>query len=272
MADRDVRPGPIPAEVLRFFRAKGYAFGWNWADVYGDEHQRVFTAAKVMRKDVLRTLREEVDRAVSDGLPFIEFKKGLKPRLQALGWWDAQLSSADPDTGRRVTIDPPRRLRTIYETNVRQARAQGQYERIQRNKKSRPYLLYTVGPSEKHREMHLAWHGTLLPVDDPWWQTHMPMNGWGCKCGLRTVSTREADRLETDGVLAPNPEPVLDDEGNPTGHVVETRVPVRREAPPSKLVPWVDKRNGVVRHVPEGIDPGFEFPPAEARDKALAGK
>ena len=37
--------------------------------------------------------------------------------------------------------------------------------------------------------------GTLLPVDDPWWQTHYPPNGWGCKCWVRQVSRREAERL-----------------------------------------------------------------------------
>jgi hypothetical protein len=89
---------------------------------------------------------------------------------------------------------------------------------------------------------------------------------------VRSVSAREADRLDRDGVLSATAEPVLDpDTGLPTGHVKQERIPVQRTAPEIKMVQWVDKRNGVTKMVPEGIDPGFEFRPGEARKKALDG-
>ena len=65
----------------------------------------------------------------------------------------------DPETGetREVELGSPRRLKTIYSTNMRTARAAGQWERIQRTKATHPYLLYELGPSGEHRPEHVAW-------------------------------------------------------------------------------------------------------------------
>ena len=267
--DRNIARGPVPADVLAYWRAKGLRVGFDYRDVWEEEHDLAFSAAKLMRRDVLAAMKDELERAIRDGVPFDQWRKEIEPRMKSLGWWDVH-EVRDPQTGAVARVNPPARLATIYATNMRTARAVGQYDRIQRNKRTRPYLLYQVGPSERHREQHLAWHGLLLPVDDPFWDTHFCPNGWGCKCSLRAVSRREADALEADGVLAPNPEPVLDDNGQTTGHVLDQRVAVRREAPPVKLVPWENKRTGKVEFVPEGIDPGFQHTPGEGRALALA--
>jgi uncharacterized protein with gpF-like domain len=269
-ADDDVQPGPVPAEVLQYFRRKDLKIGFDHRDVWNQEHDFAFTAAKVMRRDVLDALHDELAKAIEQGMPFKAFTKSIEPRLKALGWWEPQ-EVEDPKLGGTVTINPPARLRTIFNTNMRTARAVGQYDRIQRTKKTRPYLLYQVGPSAKHREQHLAWHGLLLPADDAFWKVAFPPNGYGCKCSVRSVSQREADRLERDGVLAPNPEPVLDDEGVPTGHVIEKRVPVVTKAPDLPIVPYLNTRTGVVTFGPEGIHPSFARPPGEARKRALQG-
>lgn len=267
LKDDDISPGPVPAEVLRYWRQKHLKIGFSYLDVWNEEHDAAFTAAKVMRKDILGALQSELDRAIVEGVPFEQWKKEIEPTMRKLGWWDPH-EVRDPKTGKRAKVDPPQRLQTIYQTNMRTARAVGQWERVERTAKSRPYLLYQVGPSARHREQHLAWHGLMLPVDDDFWAVGFPPNGWGCKCHVRAVSQREADQLEKKGVLAPNPEPVLDDEGNPTGHLVNKRVPVVTEAPSLRLLPWVNPRTGATEFVPEGIDPGFHRKPGEGRNKA----
>lgn len=40
------------------------------------------------------------------------------------------------------------------------------------------------------REEHLAFVGTIRPIKDPWWDTHMPPSAWNCKCSVR--KTRRA--------------------------------------------------------------------------------
>lgn len=259
------RRGPIPREAVEFLERKGVQPGFSYLDVWAEEHHRAFTAAKVMREDVLEAMHQEVAKALREGKPYHEFSRDLGQRLQQMGWWGEQ-RVADPMTGEVADVDVPSRLHRIYDTNMRTARAAGQWERVQRAKDTHPYLLYQLGPSKEHRPEHVAWHGLLLHVDDPFWREHFPPNGWGCKCWVRQVSRREAARLEKGGITAPDPRPILDAAGLPTGHVDQSRkVPVRTERPATVYVDFKNKRTGVEERVPKGIDPGFHRPPTQLR-------
>ena len=267
--DREIKPGPVPADVIKYFGSKGLVPSFSYLDVWNEQHAFAFTFSKAMRHDLLAAMQDSLAQAIADGTPFEAWKKELKPKLQELGWWDKH-TVKDPLTGEKTTINPPSRLWRIFDTNLRSARAAAQFERIQRQKKVRPYLLYTLGPSLRHREQHVAWAGTLLPVDDPFWQVAMPPNGYGCLCSVRSVSHAEYEELKETGIQSPTAEPILDDEGNPTGHVKMERIPVRTEAP--KLVPiiYTNKRTGQTATGYEGIPPEFAFNPYTARQKALA--
>ena len=189
----------------------------------------------------LADIREAVEAALAQGQTFREFSKDLTPVLQKKGWW-GEKGQIDPKTGkeRRVLLGSPRRLRTIYRSNLRAARAAGQWQRIQRTKQTHPYLLYELGPSEQHRPQHVAWAGTLLPADDPWWKTHFTPNGWGCKCRVRQISEREAQRR--GGVT---------------------------ERPRYDPVEWTNKRTGEVQTVDRGLDPAWAGNPGIDRGRVL---
>lgn len=267
------RAGPVPAEALEFFEAKDLQPGFSFEDVWAEEHLRAFTAAKFMREDVLDATRQEVNRAIAQGLTLDQFVRGvtdpdtgersggLERRLRDMGWWGQQ-PVVDPETGEAVEVDVPSRLHLIFDTNMRTARAAGQWQRIERRADTHPFLLYQLGPSREHRPQHVSWHGLLLPADDPFWQTHFPPNGYLCKCHVRQVSRREAARLERDGVRAPRPEPELGPDGQPTGHIKDERVPVRRERPPIETRRFRNTRTGREEDIPAGIDPGFHRPPS----------
>jgi hypothetical protein len=231
---------PPPKEALAYFKAKKLKTGFNYRDVWREEHATAFTVAKAMKLDVLTTIRDALEQSLAEGKTFQQFQKELKPQLEKLGWW-GQKDMVDPLTGkeRLVQLGSPRRLEVIYKTNMRMARAAGQWSRIQRTKKLRPYLLYQLGPSKEHRLEHAGWKGLVLPVDDPFWQTHFPPNGWGCKCFVRHISNAEAEQL---GGASESPE-------------IETGE-------------WINKRTGEVSQVSKGIDPGFDYNPGQsARDQ-----
>jgi len=236
-------PRAAPIEAIRFFLAKGIQPGFAYDDIFGEEHLRAFTAAKFMREDVLELVQESLDGALEEGLDYRSWVALLEPRLQAAGFWGAQ-QVTDPFSGAVADIDVPSRLRLIYETNTRTAMAAGQYERVQRTKRSHPYLLYQLGPSRVHRPEHVRWAGLLLPVDDPFWATHYPPNGYGCKCHVRQVSRYEYDELVAAA-----------ESGGPQSARIKTARPrIRRRK-------WRSKRTGEEYLVPVGIDPGFDHPP-----------
>jgi len=266
-----MKAGPIPKDALQFFRAKISTPGFDYRDVWRAEHAAAFTVAKAMQADVLESIRAALDQALLEGKTFRQFSAELTPTLQKLGWWGRK-KMVDPVTGEKVLaqLGSRRRLKTIFRANMRTARAAGQWQRAQRTKDALPYLLYELGPSREHREEHVAWHGTLLPIDDPWWATHMPPNGWGCKCTVRQVTRRQAERLKSEGVPAPDRAQLVDAEtGRRTGHLEDRTVPVKTEAPRIRREPWTNKRTGQVEMVPEGIDPGWDTNPGLVRQQNL---
>lgn len=257
-------PSIIPKEALEWLRSKKLKPGFDYRDVWREEQSVGFTVAKMTQLDLLQDVKTILEEALESGQTFAQFRETLKPLLVKRGWWGQQKMD-DPLTQetRLVQLGSDRRLRTIYDTNMRTARSAGQWDRIERTRRAMPYLLYTLGPSREHRQEHLQWADLCLPVDDPFWQTHIGPNGWGCKCGVRQVSKHEYQQLQQNGVTRTVKQ--LDDNGNPTGHVTRETVPVRTTAPPVKRVKWLNKRTGEEEMVPEGIDPGWDYNPGTGR-------
>lgn len=242
---------PSP-EVLAYFRNKGITLSFDWRDVWPEEHAHAFTVAKATQLDVLKTIQAAIDEAITKGLPFEAFREGLEPRLRSLGWW-GQRDVVDPRTGDTVLaqLGSPRRLRIIYDANIRTANAAGLWERIQRSKAILPFLIYQETTSKEPRDEHLEWahKPVVLPVDDPWWETHFPPNGWQCKCWVLQVD-------EADARAA----------GWRPG----------AKAPPLDEFEWFNARTGDVIKVPKGIDPGWATNPGLTRQRVseeyLAGR
>lgn len=234
-------PGSPSPDVLAYLEDKGLKPAFSWLDVWGEEHAGAFTVAKMTGLDLLSDVRESLVRAEKEGIPFERWAREIKPRLVAAGWWGRQ-EMTDPLTGETkiVQLGSPRRLRTIFTSNMRSARAAGQWARIQRTKAGLPYLLYELGPSREHRPGHVARAGMIRPVDDPIWAEWMPPNGWGCKCRVRQVTEAEATRR---GVSDP------------------PNIPTR---------PHLNWRTGEITDVPVGIDPGWHTNPGMAREAILA--
>ena len=252
MPDPDVVDLP-DEEAVRHFRAKRDRQDWDWSfdwrDVSAEEHLTQFTFAKAARLDVLQAVRAEVDRAIAEGRTLRQFTRDLVPRLQKLGWW-GEKEMVDPLTGETRLVEiGPRRLATIFDTNIRMAHARGRWERIEALRERMPYLRYVATLDARTRPDHRRWHGTVLRVDDEWWSSHYPPNGWRCRC---TVQQLSEDDLERRGWA-------------PTAR------------PPSRDREWVNRRTGEVSRVPAGIDPGFErsagsYAPVPAAAKFLDGK
>jgi hypothetical protein len=240
-----VAASQINREALAYLVAKRLRPGFNYQDVWAQSHAVAFTVAKAMRVDILQDIQDHLTQALAAGQSKEDFMQGLEPVLRQKGWWGRK-DQLDPATGQWVSseLGSERRLKLIYDANIRQAHQAGAWQRAQRTKKTHPYLLYMLGPSAQHREQHVAWAGVILPVDDPWWDTHYPTNGYGCNCLTRLISKTEHRRLVD------------------TGEYLTT-------APPIEYTEFINKRSGEVVQVPVGIDPGWDTNPGKLRMAAL---
>lgn len=243
----EVKQGfPTPPEITTYFADKSLKPAFSWQDVWAEEHAYGFTVAKAVDTELLGVFKSSIQKAIDSGQGFDEWRKGLLPELHRLGWTGPRMVT-DPSgqwKPKEVDFSNGRRLSTIFWSNVRSARAAGQWERIQRSKKALPYILYVHTTAERPRKEHLAWAGTILPADDSFWSTHFPPNGWGCKCSVRQISRWEYDKLSKSGQY-------------------------RLEAPTIEERPFLNKRTGEITRVPVGIDPGWGTNPGLARAQTL---
>lgn len=143
---------PVPREALEYFRFRGRRTGFDYRDVWQEEHALAFIVAKAMDLGILDEIRAALDRALAEGRTFRQFRKDLTPVLRRRGWWGKK-PMEDPITGETVPaqLGSHRRLRTIYRANLRAARAAGVWDRAQRTGKTAPWFLYEPGPGKRCR-------------------------------------------------------------------------------------------------------------------------
>lgn len=212
---------PFP-EAIDYLRDKVNLPTATWTDIWEGQHARAFTVAGAARDDLLVDLRESIRAAIEDGETLAQFRTRFDAIVKRHGW--------AYNGGRNW------RTRVIYETNMRTAYQAGRYQQLQAIKDRRPFWLYKHSDLVTHpRPEHEAWDGLVLDADDPWWDTHYPPNGWGCRCTVRALNRRELARM---GKSKP-------DEA-PPGDLVEKTVGIRGPNPRT------------VR-VPEGVDPGWGY-------------
>lgn len=221
--------GSLPFdEQITYFREKVSVPTAAWTDIYAAEQDQAFMVAGA-RGQVLEDLRGAVDRAIENGTTLADFRAEFRDIVARNGW------AYNGGLNWRTNI--------IYSTNMRQSYNAGRELQMADPalRKARPYGLYRHGGSAEPRINHLSWNGTVLPLDDPWWQTHSPQNGWGCSCKKFMVSAADVKRL---GLKVADQAPPIDWQEKTVG----TRGPSPRTV-----------------RVPAGIDPGFEYAPGRSR-------
>jgi hypothetical protein len=96
-------------------------------------------------------------------------------------------------TGEATAAGRAWRTRIIYQTNLATSYAAGRLAQLR--EAGFRYWVYRHSGAEHPRLQHLAWNGLTLPADHPFWQTHYPPNGWGCRCRVVGASGPETAKL-----------------------------------------------------------------------------
>lgn len=218
-------------EAVDYFRAKANVGTKAWTDLWQQHHARAFTVAGAMQAGLLEDLRAAVDKGLAQGTTLEQFRKDFRSIVRKHGWtgW----------AGEGTRGGEAWRTRTIFETNLRMAYNAGRFKRAQEMKAQRPLLRYVAIMDRQTRAEHRAWHNTVLPVDDPWWATHSPPNGWNCRCTIQSLARRDLATLGLQETAAAPP------------ITMETR---QQRTP----------EGNVTIQVPAGIDSGFAYNPGLA--------
>lgn len=218
--------GDVPFdEAIQFFRQKQNLPTDTWTDLWEGMHARAFVVAGARKAALIEDFRQTVDKAIAEGTTLEDFRRDFDGIVERHGW------SYRGSRGWRS--------RVIFQTNMRMAYASGRWKQVQRLKERRPYLRYSAVLDSRTRPEHEAWHGTVLPVDDPFWNTHYPPNGWNCRCTVQQLSERDLERF---GYQRSDDSPPVD---------MEAR--------------QVNTPNGSASvRAPAGIDTGFGYNPGKA--------
>lgn len=187
-----------------------------WNSLAGPVHAKVFTVAGATSADLAGELQQALLAALNNGSTIADFRKSFDQVVQSYGW------TYRGSRGWRTSV--------IFDNNMRSAHMAGRWQQLQANKDRRPFLQYRTAGDARVRPLHRQWNGRVYPIDDDFWQTHYPPNGWGCRCTVRAFSQADMDERNLS-VSEPIPSQTRD----------------------------VVNRDGVITdRVPVGIDPGWD--------------
>ncbi|UVK85222.1 minor capsid protein [Pseudomonas sichuanensis] len=186
--------GLEPAAAIAYLTGKGYAITWDWQDMLDAAHSQAFTVAKAMRLDLLSDIREALERAQKEGKTLRQFITELQPVLEQHGWWGKQVLVDSEGNAELVQLGSPRRLKTIYQTNLQSAYMAGRQATMEESVETHPYWRYVAVMDGKTRPSHAALNGVVYRHDDPVWFTIFPPNGFNCRCRVTALSAAAVKR------------------------------------------------------------------------------
>lgn len=161
------------ADALRYAREKRVVLPEEFYLLDLNARQYATTVSKLASLDQIRTVINLSNKAIETGSTFQEFQKAVK------------------ESGIELS---PHHLDNIFRTNIQNAYAHGIWTQQQANKANRPYLRYSSLTDSRVRPSHLALNNIIRHIDDSFWYTHYPPNGFKCRCGVDALTEAQAKR------------------------------------------------------------------------------
>lgn len=186
--------GLEPKDAVAYLQNKGYKITNNWYEMLEDAHSKAFTVSKMTNAQLLKDTHSLLQTSIKEGWSAGHAQKELKTLFQKKGWWGQKEVKQKDGSKKVVQLGSPRRVRTIYRTNIQTAFNAGRYLQQLQDVDIAPYFQYMCILDESTRPEHRAMHGKVFRYDDPIWAYLYPPNGWGCRCFVRSLTSRELER------------------------------------------------------------------------------
>lgn len=204
-----------PEGAIAFLSGKQAKVTGPWTEWLDGQHARGFTVANVTKLDVLEDIQRSLKTALEKGQTLQQWKDALVPELQRKGWMGRDLTTEqlrqagrlDEATGEIAKGLTPRRLQTIFSTNMQSAYQAGRYAEMIEQAEERPWWQYVAILDARTRPGHRVMNGRTFRYDDAGWRSFYPPCGFNCRCRVRTFSQAEVTRRQiptssTEGKLS----------------------------------------------------------------------
>lgn len=163
---------PVPfLEAMQYAQLKKIVLPDEFYSLDLRTRQYASTVSFLTSLEQINTVMQAINKSIADGSTFEDFKDLVA------------------DKG----IDLPESyLDNVFRTNIQSAYAHGRWQQQQRNKAARPYLMYSAIDDSRVRPSHLAMNRIVRHIDDPFWLTCYPPNGFRCRCTVIALTEKQA--------------------------------------------------------------------------------
>lgn len=174
-----IEPNPVnPEAAIQWFKQRLALPDPEWRALQDEARRQAFFVSGLAALDLVQEVQEALERALSEGEPFEDFRKRLSERV--LNAWGE---------------GSKHRLEIIFRTNLQLAYGAGRYKEAVSVKELRPYWGLEVVLDGRTSGICRPLAGVVLPADHPFWKNHIPPLHFNCRTALVTYTRREGERL-----------------------------------------------------------------------------
>lgn len=221
--DLKVKPRALKFEdAVSFWESKIQLSPAAYRKLSNESKMKAFGVSGIAKGTELEAVFNALGAAIEGKINFDQFREQCRTIFERRGW-----------TGKGAW-----RVDNIFRTNVQAAYMAGRWKQASAASALRPYGQYSAVGDKRTRPTHIAVNGVVYPLDHPFWDTWWPLNGFLCRCSVKTLSERQVKKqgleVKTEDITGTLVEPVDPDTGN--------KLPARLLMP----------------------DPGFQFHPGKS--------
>lgn len=182
--------------AVNWFRSRLPIGSDELVDDLAKAQEQAFWMAGVTRAQLAAEVKASLQDALAKGETFAAWKESVAPKL--LHEWAGTVRN------------PSARMETIFINWTQQSYNNARFEQMRAPavKRMRPFLMFDAVRDSRTSNICTVCDGTVLPADDPWWDTHRPQLHHRCRSGVRSLTERKAGRM---GVTTKPPTIAADD-------------------------------------------------------------
>jgi SPP1 gp7 family putative phage head morphogenesis protein len=100
-------------------------------------------------------------------------------------------------------------LQAEYNTAIASGQLAGRWVECEKNSELMPYLQYSTAGDDHVREEHAALDGVIRRIDDDFWNSYYPPNGFNCRCDVIQLPGDDLESTDLSERVLPELDPMF---------------------------------------------------------------